>query len=122
MLPPDFFTVATPSWTSHWAGDWSLTVTHSSRFLPSKRTMASEGGVPRGSPGVTTGGLGVQISVSSGLGLGWSEAGCWAWTAITADDRKAKASSVEKCGCVIDGKFTPPGLEECGAKVRGIPP
>src|SRR6266550_428679 len=70
MLPDFLLTVMTPSCTVHWAGDLSLTVIHSSRFWPSKRMMASEGGegLVTG-PGVMTLGTGCQSSVSSGLGL-----------------------------------------------------
>src|SRR3954468_8273469 len=72
MLPPPepFFTVMMPSCTSHPAGDWSFTFTHSSSFFPLKRTIASEGGSVQVAPGVTTFGSGDQTSVSSGLGLG----------------------------------------------------
>src|ERR1035437_7985322 len=74
MLPTPgaFLTVITPSATFHWAGEWSWADTHSSRFLPSKRTIASEGGTALVAPGVTTLGTGVHTSVSSGLGA----AGC----------------------------------------------
>ena len=49
-----------PSCTTHWA---SVTVsltrcTHFERSLPSNSTMASAGGAPGASPGVTTGGCG----------------------------------------------------------------
>src|SRR5271165_2396074 len=57
-----------PSATIHLAGDLSLTDTHSSRFLPSNSTMASEGGAPSAAPGVTTLGTGSHTSVSWGLG------------------------------------------------------
>src|SRR5208337_4416675 len=69
MLPTPLalLTVTMPSWTIHWAGEWSCAETHSSRFFPSKRMMASEGGAPH-SPGVTTAGSGDQTSVSSGFG------------------------------------------------------
>ena len=43
MLPADLFTVITPSATVHFAGDLSFVETHSSRFLPSNRMIASEG-------------------------------------------------------------------------------
>src|SRR5271166_5065118 len=68
MLPADLATVITPSATVHCAGDLSFADTHSSRFFPSKRTMASEGGAPQVAPGVTTFGSGSQTSVSAGLG------------------------------------------------------
>src|SRR5579864_4493881 len=77
MLPAVLFTVMTPSATIHFAGDLSCAETHSSRFLPSNRMIASEGGAAHGSPGVTTFGTGCQTSVSSGLAVG---AGCcWAF-------------------------------------------
>jgi gluconate 2-dehydrogenase gamma chain len=46
MFPTPFalLTVRTPSATIHLAGDLSLFCTHSSRFLPSNSTIASEGG------------------------------------------------------------------------------
>src|SRR5690242_5536359 len=77
MLPAALFTVTTPLATVHLAGDLSRTDTHWSRFLPSKRTMASEGGAVAlsdgGAPGVTTGGTGVHCSVSWGFGA-WQKA------------------------------------------------
>src|SRR5256885_17222063 len=67
MFPTPFvlFTVSTPSATIHCAGDLSRLDTHSSRFLPSKSTIASEGGAVVVAPGVTTLGTGSHISVSS---------------------------------------------------------
>src|SRR5271156_748270 len=71
MFPPDLFTVITPPVTFHLAGVLSLFVTHSSMFLPSNSTIASEGGASmQAGPGVTTLGTGSQISVSSGFGAG----------------------------------------------------
>src|SRR5258708_2873672 len=106
MLPPAFLTVATPSWTSHDAADLSLTLTHSSRFSPSKRMMASEGGAPKVDPGATTAGLGVQISVSSGLGFGLGgSAGCWAWAAIAADKKSAGTERWKKRENFIRGSL-----------------
>src|SRR5271169_2971429 len=67
MLPADLATVITPSATVHCAGDLSFADTHSSRFFPSNRTMASEGGAPQVAPGVTILGSGSQTSVSAGL-------------------------------------------------------
>src|SRR5438270_11330408 len=71
MLPTPFslLTVRTPSATVHLAGDLSLAETHSSRFLPSNSTIASEGGAVLFTPGVTTLGTGSQTSVSSGFGF-----------------------------------------------------
>src|ERR1700685_1921079 len=74
MLPASLLTVTMPAATVHLAGavrSWAET--HSSRFLPSKRMMASEGAAVGVAPGGTTLGSGCQTSVSSGLG-----AGCWA--------------------------------------------
>ena len=65
----------TPSCTSHVAGAWSLTLTHSSRFLPSKSTMASDGagvGAAAAGGGVTTFGTGSHTSVSLGSPGGWA--------------------------------------------------
>src|SRR5258708_11699889 len=108
MLPPAFLTVATPSWTSHDAADLSLTLTHSSRFLPSKRMMASEGGAPKVDPGATTAGLGVQISVSSGLGFGLDgAAGCLALAATSADKESAGTVRWEKRDIFISGRLHP---------------
>src|SRR5579862_4712715 len=71
MLPTPcaLLTVNMPLATSHLAGEWSWADTHSSRFFPSKRTIASEGGSALVAPGVTILGTGSQTSVSSGLGL-----------------------------------------------------
>src|SRR5271157_4451158 len=92
MLPADLATVITPSATVHCARDLSLADTHSSRFFPSKRMIASEGGAPQVAPGVTIFGSGSQTSVSSGLGpdeaaacdgdCAGAEAGDWATTAV----------------------------------------
>jgi hypothetical protein len=65
-------TVMTPLLTIQLAGDLSRVFTHSSRFLPSNRTMASEGGAESTAPGVTTLGTGSQTSVSCGLPLPWA--------------------------------------------------
>src|SRR5450432_1349272 len=74
MLPASLLTVTMAAATVHLAGaERSWAETHSSRFLPSKRMMASEGAAVGVAPGVTTLGSGCQTSVSSGLG-----AGCWA--------------------------------------------
>src|SRR3954469_13092049 len=67
MLPVGLLTVNAPLAMVHCAGERSLTETHSSRFRPSNRTIASEGGASFVGPGVTTFGTGVQTSVSSGL-------------------------------------------------------
>src|SRR5271165_3431186 len=68
MLPDDLRTVITPSATIHFAGELSAAETHSSRFLPSKRMTASDGGTVQLAPGVTTFGTGSQTSVSCGFG------------------------------------------------------
>src|SRR6476620_8470267 len=70
MLPALLSTVRTPSATFHRAGDLSFTVTHWSRLVPSKRTIASAGGAPTAGAGVTTGGTGSHTSVSLGLPRG----------------------------------------------------
>src|ERR1017187_27812 len=92
MLPADLATDITPSATVHCAGDLSLADTHSSRFFPSNRMMASEGGAPQVALGVTTFGSGDQTSVSAGLApdegaacdgdCADAEAGDWATTAV----------------------------------------
>src|SRR5215471_1584589 len=88
MLPAALFTVITPSPTTHCAGVWSFTATHSSRFLPSNRMIASDGGAPQVAPGVTTTGSGDHTSVSSGLracGLAWPNSMKAAPTSINSD-------------------------------------
>src|SRR5689334_2555653 len=88
MLPAFLSTVTIPSATIHFAGPLrSCAETHSSRFLPSKRMIASEGAAAQVAPGVTTLGSGVQTSVSSGLAVD----GCWA---KTADDRTIRKAAV----------------------------
>src|ERR1035438_9711074 len=67
MFPSALFTVITPSATIHLAGDLSRFETHSSKFLPSNSTIASDGGAEQLAPGVTTFGTGSQISVSAGF-------------------------------------------------------
>src|SRR5271166_5136576 len=84
MFPAALFTVSTPLATIHLAGDLSLTDTHSSRFLPSKSTMASEGGAASVAPGVTTLGTGSHTSVSCGFGAAGSCADTHAAVAIRA--------------------------------------
>src|SRR5437762_11925042 len=69
MFPPALFTVSVPLDTIHFARDLSLDETHSSRFFPSNRTIASEGGALQSTPEVTTSGTGCQSSVSSGFGF-----------------------------------------------------
>src|ERR1700674_1362503 len=102
MFPPVLFTVITPSATSHFAGDLSRFVTHSSRFLPSNSTIASEGAAPQVAPGVTTGGTGSQISVSSGFGLAGDCAKRGTVTAIRAAD----ARRLENGKRIIPRKYT----------------
>src|SRR6185312_6419050 len=75
-------TISTPSLTIQGAGDLSRVDTHWSRFLPSNRTMASDGGAPSVAPGVTTLGSGAQTSVSLGL-----------------PRRPLRAASCEAAGC-----------------------
>src|ERR1700678_2530685 len=102
MFPPVLFTVIIPSATSHFAGDLSRFVTHSSRFLPSNSTIASEGAAPQVAPGVTTGGTGSQISVSSGFGLAGDCANREAARAIRAAD----ARRLENGKRIIPRKYT----------------
>src|ERR1051325_10044634 len=85
MLPVFLSTVTMPSATIHLAGALGACAgNHSSRFLPSKRMIASDGAAVQVVPGVTTLGSGVQTSVSSGLAVG-----CWAKTAVDRAIRKA---------------------------------
>src|ERR1035438_7622405 len=104
MLPADLATDITPSASVHCAGDLSFADTHSSRFFPSNRMMASEGGAPQVAPGVTTFGSGDQTSVSAGLGPGeaaacdgacaGAEAGHWATRAMdTANTGRREAEN-----------------------------
>src|SRR5271169_2491087 len=99
MLPADLATVIIPSATIHCAGDLSLADTHSSRFFPSNRMMASEGGAPQVAPGVTIFGSGSQTSVSAGLGPGfavWAEA--WAVTFWAASRPPSRISTTVGLG------------------------
>src|SRR5580698_224287 len=93
MLPTPcaLLTVIMPSATNHCAGVWSCAETHWSRFLPSKRTIASEGGSVLVAPGVMMGGTGSKTSVSSGLGLG----ACCAESRAAAETRAATARDCE---------------------------
>src|ERR1700719_5372558 len=104
MFPPDLFTVITPSATSHLAGALSRFVTHSSRFFPSKSTIASEGAAPHVAPGVTTLGTGSQISVSSGFGLAGDCAKRGTVTAIRAADVRRLENAMR----IIRRKYTQP--------------
>ena len=99
MPPLDLSTVRMPLATTHCAGDLSPIVTHSSSLLPSKRTMASEGGAPQVAPGVTTAGTGSQYSVSSGLGLGAAWAGDCAKSGAARAMRAAELRRLEKLIC-----------------------
>src|SRR5215467_14317991 len=58
----------TPLATIHFAGEPSFAETHSSRVLPSKRAMASDGASAFVRPGVMMGGTGSHTSVSAGFG------------------------------------------------------
>src|SRR5271166_1864274 len=102
--PGAFFTVRMPFDTTQWAGVWSWADTHSSSFLPSNNTIASEGGAASVGPGVTILGTGCHTSVSSGLAL----AGCCAERAATMETRVANARNCES-RTLIDGlEDTPP--------------
>src|SRR5688572_33458579 len=95
MLPLGLCTVKTPSCTTHVAGVRPLVLTHSSRFLPSKSTIASDGagvGAAWSGDGVTIFGTGVQTSVSSGLGLSVDGA----WAAATAGTRPATRANASE--------------------------
>src|SRR3954453_10138131 len=99
MLPLGLWTTRTPSGTSHVAGDWSFTLTHSFRFLPSNSTMASDGGgvgSAGAGGGVTTFGTGSHTSVSLG-----SPCGCAAGAADGAGAPGAGAGGV--CAWSTDG-------------------
>src|ERR1700733_7016738 len=67
MLPTVLSTTMAPFSTRQRAGERSLVMTHSSRFRPSNRTMASDGAALPSAPGTTLGGTGSHCSVSSGL-------------------------------------------------------
>src|ERR1700761_2715479 len=64
--PRSLLTVIAPPAIVQRAGDLSRLDTHSSRFFPSNRMMASEGGAAFSWPGVTIGGTGSHTSVSWG--------------------------------------------------------
>src|ERR1700744_3114242 len=101
MFPSPLLTVITPSFTFHLAGLLSLLETHSSRFLPSKRMIASEGAAPQVAPGVTTAGTGSQTSVSSGL----APAGAWAKRGADTASRAAEARNRENGKRVMRRKY-----------------
>src|ERR1700676_5253898 len=67
MFPTVLSTTIAPFSTRQRAGERSLVMTHSSRFRPSNRTIASDGAAPQSAPGNTLGGTGSHCSVSSGL-------------------------------------------------------
>src|SRR3984893_7295355 len=118
--PPDLFTVITPSATSHFAGDLSRFVTHSSRFFPSKSTIASEGAAPLVAPGLTTLGTGSQISVSSGFGLAGDCAKSGAVMAI----RAGAARRLENGKQIIRRKYTqrrPSGQTAPSSPIHHLP-
>src|ERR1700722_341094 len=94
-----------PSATIHWAGDLSRVDTHSSRFLPSNRTMASEGGAVLLVPGVTTGGTGSQTSVSWCFGV----TACCAERDTATAIRVANAKNFGYRVCMILNEDTPNG-------------
>src|SRR5215470_7878667 len=95
MLPVFLSTVTMPSATIHLAGALrSCAETHSSRFLPSRRMIASEGAAAQVVPGVTTLGSGVQTSVSSGLAVG-----CWAKTVVDRAIRNAAVKAWVRMAC-----------------------
>src|ERR1700722_17755857 len=67
MFPTVLSTTIAPFSTRQRAGERSLVMTHSSRFRPSNRTIASDGAAPPSTPGNTLGGTGSHCSASSGL-------------------------------------------------------
>src|SRR5271157_3825454 len=110
MFPPALFTVSTPSATIHFAGDLSRFETHSSKFVPSNRMIASDGGAMQVAAGVTTFGMGSQTSVSSGFGAAggaaWGEAGDCARTGAATTIRATSATNFENSMCIIRRKYT----------------
>src|ERR1700757_357931 len=91
ILPAVLLTTRMPPATVHFAGcERSLAETHSSKFFPSKRTIASDGGLPHSAAGVTTFGSGCQTSVSSGLA--WD---CWEWREIDITVKIASAKNFD---------------------------
>src|SRR5690606_42049418 len=114
MSPAALFTVSTPLATVHSASlpadetnfDMSLPSTntlesgapsHSVRSVPSNKTMASDGGVmipaDGADPGVTTGGVGLQRSVISGMILTDIAAGV-SWAGASSTLRHSAAGIV----------------------------
>src|SRR5690348_2142900 len=93
--PLALLTTRTPSLTVHGAGDLSRVDTHSSRFFPSKRTIASDGGSESLAPGITTLGSGSQTSVSLGLPRGplAGAAGCCAKSEMEAAARRVTSAN-----------------------------
>src|SRR5579862_4922943 len=108
MFPDFFFTVRTPSPTIQSAGDPSFTWTHSSSFLPSNSTIASEGGAANVAPGVTTGGTGSHTSVSSGFIFSV----CWAHKPPHTEVANTNADSLNNSIRFIHGSLheRPPAL------------
>src|SRR3954470_11799159 len=102
--PSPFFTVIMPSCTFHCAGEWPSTDTHSSTFLPSNSTTASEGGSVQVAPGVTTFGSGLQTSVSSGLVF----AVCWAKNGMLRETRLARTKQRAIRVLIVEIEHTPP--------------
>src|ERR1700685_2444134 len=99
MLPAGLSTVRMPEATVHLAGAARACAdTHSSRFLPSKRIMASEGAALQVAPGVTTLGSGVQTSVSSGLGAGLVSGCCASAVAARVRNRSRVVVRVRMVG------------------------
>ena len=101
--PVPFATVIAPPPIVHRAA-FPLESTQLSRFFPSNRMIASEGGAEASFPGDTMGGSGCQTSVSFGSGLSWEKAAMvikrisvahkeyfivqWLWSKINIPDLK----------------------------------
>src|SRR5579872_3939758 len=111
-----------PSATTHCAGVLSFAETHWLSSLPSKRTIASDGGSESFAPGVTTGGTGCHTSVSSGFIVD----GCWAKTGAATTTAKSIAHRAffmtrSRIAGTIRS-FHLPGLEPVGQDVYARSP
>src|SRR5215831_8246834 len=121
MLPVLLATVRMPSATFHFAGwERSWAETHSSRFFPAKRMMASEGGLPHSGAGVTTLGSGCQTSVSSGLAVD-----CWEWIGSVVKGRRAKRNNIQNWVRMVSKRIQRNGADSHGPQPQRkikIPP
>src|SRR5215831_16270947 len=115
MLPVLLATVRMPSATFHFAGwERSWAETHSSRFFPSKRMMASEGGLPHSEAGVTTLGSGCQTSVSSGLAVD-----CWEWSESVVKGRRANRNNIQNWVRMVSKRIQRNGADPHGHRLSG---